>query len=193
MPWFIVSAQAEHNGNISLEWLIYGNTGWYCFLGGRTLYVIIPSLSKQSGAFCTYVHFWVTHRKQELTGISNIYWRILYIEVRRLFIFEVRIITQEFSKLAPPDRNNLITSVFDFLQTYLSLLIPAQQSFFSVADGLTSIGHTSTPMPKAPKVLKDFFPLCTVPVDFHIWYPGQMNFPSISGMRNIVPRPTNVR
>ena len=48
-------------------------------------------------------------------GISNIYWRILYIGVRAKFIFQVRIITQEFSKLTAPDRNNLITSVSDFL------------------------------------------------------------------------------
>ena len=48
LPWFIVSAQAEHNLNISLDLLLYGSTGWYIFLGGRTLHFIISSLSKQS-------------------------------------------------------------------------------------------------------------------------------------------------
>jgi len=54
-----------------------------------------------------------------------------------------------------------------------------------------SIGHTSTPMLKTPKVLKFFIVLCTVPVDFHIWYTRQMKLLSISGMSNIVPRQTN--
>ena len=43
--WFIVSAQAEQKGNISLHFLLYGRTGWYIFLGGRTLHLIILSLS----------------------------------------------------------------------------------------------------------------------------------------------------
>ena len=37
LPWVIVAAEAEHNGNISLELLLYGSTGWHSFLGGRTL------------------------------------------------------------------------------------------------------------------------------------------------------------
>jgi len=48
-------------------------------------------------------------------GISDIYWRILDIGARKEFNFEVRIFTQEFSKLAPPDENNFITSVFNLL------------------------------------------------------------------------------
>ena len=43
----MVSAQAEHNGNISLEFLLYVNTRWYSFLRGRTLHFTIPSLSTQ--------------------------------------------------------------------------------------------------------------------------------------------------
>ena len=83
-------------------------------------------------------------------GISNIYWRMLRIGVRTTFIFEVRIVTQEFSNFAPPDWNNFITSVSYFLQSRLSLLISTQQCSFSVADGLMSIGLTLTPMPKTP-------------------------------------------
>ena len=101
-------------------------------------------------------------------GISN-YWGMLYIGVRAKFNFEVRIVVQEFSKLAPPDRNKFITSVSYFLQPRLCLLIPVQQYYSSVADGLVWIGHTLTPIRKVPKVLKDFPRLCAVPVDFHIW------------------------
>ena len=89
--------------------------------------------------------------------------------------FEGRIVTQEFFKLAPPDRNNCITSVSYFLQPRLCLLIPNQQSFVSVADGLMSIGHTLTPVPKTTQVLKDFSSLITVDVDFYIWYSRQIN------------------
>jgi len=48
-------------------------------------------------------------------------------------------------------------------------------------------------MPKTIYVLKDLMRLFTVPVNFHIRYPGQMNLPPISGVSNIVFRPTNVR
>ena len=41
-----------------------------------------------------------------------------------------------------------------------------------------------------PKVL---IRLNTVPVDFHVWYPRQMNFLYIYGMNNIVTLLTNVR
>ena len=70
-PWFIVWAQAEHKGNISLELDVYGRTGWYSFLGGKTLHFIIPSLSRQSGgAACTHIHFRVAYRK--LSIFTNI-------------------------------------------------------------------------------------------------------------------------
>jgi len=45
--WFIVLAQDEHNGNISLDLLFYGSTERYNFLGDRTLHFIIHSLSSQ--------------------------------------------------------------------------------------------------------------------------------------------------
>ena len=47
-------------------------------------------------------------------------------------------------------------------------------------------------MPKTPYVLKDFVRLFAVPINFHIGYPSQTNFPPVTGMRNIT-RPTNVR
>ena len=46
---------------------------------------------------------------------------------------------------------------------------------------------------KTPQVHKDSICLCTVPVDFHIRYPRQMNLHYICGMNNIGPSPTNVR
>jgi hypothetical protein len=51
------------------------------------------------------------------------------------------------------------------------------RSFISVAYGFVSIGHTLTPVPKTPYVLKDFPSLRTVPVYFHIWYPGKWTSP----------------
>ena len=54
-----------------------------------------------------------------------------------------------------------------------------------------SIGHTSTPMPKTPKLLKDFIVVCRVPVDFHIWYPRKMNLPFPAW--DIFNRQTNIR
>ena len=36
---------------------------------------------------------------------SNIYWRMLYIGVHAKFTLEARIVTQEFLKLTPPNRN----------------------------------------------------------------------------------------
>ena len=96
-------------------------------------------------------------------------------------------------KLASPERNNCITSVSYFLQPRLCLLLTTHGRFVIVADGLMSIGHTLSPVPKAPYVLKDLSSLCTVPVDFHIWYPRQMNLPSITGMSIIVPSPTNIQ
>ena len=63
--WFIVLSQAENNGNISLDLLLYGSTGWYSFLGGGTLHTIIPR-----GKVCTHVHFRVTYR--ELAVVTNV-------------------------------------------------------------------------------------------------------------------------
>jgi len=40
------------------------------------------------------------------------------------FIFDDWIVTQEFSKRNPPDRNNFVTSVSYFLQPRMGLLIP---------------------------------------------------------------------
>ena len=108
-----------------------------------------------------------------LQGISDIYKRIFHIGLRRQFIFKARFFTQHFSKLAPSDRNNFITSAFYFLQPRLSFHIPVQQCLLSVADGFVSIWHTSTPMPKAPQVLKDLIRLFSVPVNFHVLDPGQ--------------------
>ena len=113
--------------------------------------------------------------------------------MRAKFIFEVPIVAQVFTKLTPPDRNNLITRVSDFLQPRLSLLIPIQQRSFSVTNGLMSIGHTWTPVPKSPKLLKDFILLSTEPVKFHIWYPRQKYLPPINSMSNIASRSTNLR
>ena len=49
-------------------------------------------------------------------GISNIYWKMLYIGVRANLMLEATIVTQEFFILAHPDRNNCITSVSYFVQ-----------------------------------------------------------------------------
>ena len=43
------------------------------------------------------------------------------------------------------------------------------------------------------KVLKDLFRLLSVPVNFHIRYPWQLNLPPISGVSNIVTCLTHVR
>jgi len=106
-------------------------------------------------------------------GISNIYWRMLHIGVRAKFILEARIITQEFFKLSPPDRNNCITSVSYFLQPRLCLLIQTQQSFVSVADELMSIGHTLTHVPKKPKYSKTSLVSAQYPSTFTFDFPGK--------------------
>ena len=49
-------------------------------------------------------------------GITNINRRFLHIGERKSSFFKARSVTQHFSKLASPDRNNIVTSVFDFLQ-----------------------------------------------------------------------------
>ena len=118
-------------------------------------------------------------------GIPNIYRRGFHIGVRSKFILKARICAQQFSKLATPDRNNIITSVFDFLQPRLCFLIRVLQCLICVTNGLVSIGHTKTPMPKTPKLLKHFIRIFTVTIDFHIWHPIQMNFPPITGVSNI--------
>ena len=112
------------------------------------------------------------------------------------FIFSGHVYhAKDISKLAlpPPQRNKLTTSVFNYLQPRLSVLIPDQHSSFSVADGLMYIEHKSTAIPKTPKILKDFHRVCTEPVDLDIWYPRQVILPTISSMTNIVPRLSNVR
>ena len=47
-------------------------------------------------------------------------------------------------------------------------------------------------MPKAPDVLKNVIRFWIETVNFHIRYHSQMNFPRITGVSNIVTRPTNV-
>ena len=71
LPWFIASAQAEHNGNISLWLFLYGSTGWYSFLGGRTLHFIIPlPIQTVRETICTRIHFRVTNK--ELAVLTNV-------------------------------------------------------------------------------------------------------------------------
>jgi len=49
LPWFNVSTQAEHNGNISLELLLHGITALYSFVTGRTLHFISPPYPNSDG------------------------------------------------------------------------------------------------------------------------------------------------
>jgi len=58
--------QGEHQFGVAFVL----STGWYSFLGGGTLHLIIPSLSKVRGTVCTHVHFRVAHRK--LTIFTNV-------------------------------------------------------------------------------------------------------------------------
>ena len=147
--------------------------------------MLINSLSKQTGAFCTHIHFRVTRGKlviftnvgaqvynvhivdflpfldsviyfgsfdsTPVQGISNIHWRVLNIGVQIKFIFKARIFGQQFSNFTPADRNNLTTSVFDYLQPRFGVLIRVLQSSFNLTDVFVSIGHVKTPMPKAPR------------------------------------------
>ena len=112
--------------------------------------------------------------------------------MRAELIFKARIFTERFSKLTTPDRNNLISRVLDFLQPQFSFLIPVLQSFIGITDCFVSIGHSKNPTQKAPYVLKDFIRLFTEPINFHIRYHSQTNFPPITGMINIT-RSTNIR
>jgi len=50
-----------------------------------------------------------------IKGISNIYKRILYTGARAIFISKARIFAQRVPNVTLPDRDNLITSVYDFL------------------------------------------------------------------------------
>jgi len=59
-------------------------------------------------------------------------------------MFEVWIVTQEFPKLTLSHRKKIITTVTYFLQPRLSLLIPAQQSFSTVADGFVGWAYIDT-------------------------------------------------
>ena len=99
---------------------------------------------------------------------------------------------QQFSNLATPDRNNFVTSIFDFLEPRLSLLKPVLQGHICVTNGLVVIGNIKTLVPKTPGILKDFFSLLTLPINFHIRYLRQMNFPPSTGVNNIVTCPINV-
>ena len=92
-----------------------------------------------------------------------------------------------------PRSKQHITSFLDFLQACHSFLKPVLLCFHSLADGFVSIGHSKTPMPKAHELLIDLVRLCTVPVNAHISEPSQINFPPITGMNNVVTRPTYVR
>jgi len=85
--------------------------------------------------------------------------------VRANFILKARIFAKEFSKIAPRDRNNVITDVFHFMQPSFRFLVHVLQSFFSLTDAFVSIGHANT---KATEILKDLIRLCAVPINFHI-------------------------
>jgi len=64
-----------------------------------------------------------------IEGISNIYWRVFNIGVRTKFIFKARIFEQQIPKLIPPDRNNIITGVLDFLLHRFSFFISILRIF----------------------------------------------------------------
>jgi hypothetical protein len=124
--------------------------------------------------------------------ISNIYRKVLHIELRANFIFKVRIFAQQFSKFTFPDRNNIVTGVPDFLQPRFNFLIHVLQSFLSLADGFCSIGHAKTPITIAPELLKGSIRLSAVPINIHIMETRQMKFHHITGLNENVTRPTNV-
>jgi len=100
---------------------------------------------------------------------------MLYIGVRTNFIFEDRIVTQDFSKLKLPDRNNIISSVSYFLQPSLYLLTTTQQRFFSNADELISIAHILTPMQKTPRYSKSSLAWAQYPSTFTFGTQGKLN------------------
>ena len=122
-------------------------------------------------------------------GITNINVRVLDIGVQTKFIFKAKSVTQQFSKLAPSYRNDVVTSVFDFLQPRHSFLMPVLQCIISVADGFMAIGHAETPMPKTAQILEDLISALRVSINFYIRYPSQMDFPPITGMNNISSPP----
>ena len=134
-----VCVQAEHNGNISLELLLYGSTGWYRFLGSSpyisSFHYSLP-IHTVRGKVCTHVHFRVNYREiavlrtvgvqTDIIHITDFFplfdcsmfswhrffprtryleylFENVYIGLRAIFIFEVRIVTQGFFKLAPQD------------------------------------------------------------------------------------------
>jgi len=115
--------------------------------------------------------------------------RVLNIRVRTKFIFKARNITQYFSKFAPPDRNNIVTSFFDFLLPRHCFLVPVLQCFISVANGFRSIGHAKAPIIKTAQILKDLISVLTIHINFCIRYPSQVDFPPITSMNNVSSPP----
>jgi len=107
-------------------------------------------------------------------GIPNIYCGV-NIGLRAKFIFKARIFVQQFCKLAPSDRNNLITSVVDFLHPRFSFLIPVLQSFLSLTNVLMSIWHAKTPIPKHPSYSKRLVS-AQYPLTFTLGAPAKWTF-----------------
>ena len=81
---------------------------------------------------------------------------MLYIEVRAMFILETGIVAQGFLKLAPPDRNNSITSVSIFYK----LACVSSYDLSSVSSvlpmGLCRLGRHWHPCQKHPRYSKTF-------------------------------------
>jgi hypothetical protein len=125
-------------------------------------------------------------------SISNIYLIIFHIGLRAKLIFKARVFAQQFCKCAPPDRNNLITGVPNFLQPPFSFLISFPQSFLSITNGFVSIWHVDTHA-KSTRGIKRLHSSLRSTIKIHITYPSQMNFPPITSASKIVKRQTNVR
>ena len=117
-------------------------------------------------------------------SISNIYLIIFHIGLGAKLIFKARVFAQQFCKSAPPDRNNLITGVPNFLQPPFS--------FLSITNGFVSIWHVDTHA-KSTRGIKRLHSSLRSTIKIHITYPSQMNFPPITSASKIVKRQTNVR
>jgi len=116
---------------------------------------------------------------------------MLYIGVLTKLIFRVRIVTQVFSKWAPPARNNIITNVNYFLQPLLCLIIPTSGVFSVLPMGLCRLRIHWHPAQKQPRYSETSPISAKYPSTFTLGTPDKWNT-WISGRNNIVPRPTNV-
>ena len=191
------------------------------FLGGRNLHLIVPSLSSQGDILHArtlgwpngYLPYLQMYRYKLITSTSWFVspWRcndflawvlprtrdleycwVLHIGVRGKFSFKTTIFAQQFSKLTPSDGNYLINGFLDFLQPHFSFPIPVLQIFLCCRWVLCRLGM-QTLILKAPEILENSISLCTVRIDFNIRDSSQMKFAHITGMNNIVTRPTNER